>query len=238
MSAVDTPTVTAVKSVEDYCKDRGGNRPIKKVLIANNGMAATKSILSMRQWAYMELGDENAIQFVAMATPEDMKANAAFIRLADEYVEVPGGVNRNNYANVEVISKIAKEQGVDAVWPGWGHATENPDLPDALNAMGIKFIGPPAPVMSVLGDKIAANILAQTAKVPSIPWSGSFGGENDGPLQADLNEEGTIPQDTFEKATCRNVEEAIDAAKKVGYENGIMIKASGNIFFDVFNFFS
>ena len=47
--------------------------------------------------------------------------------------------------------------------------------------------------MSVLGDKIAANILAQTAKVPSIPWSGSYGGPNDGPLQADLNEEGTIP---------------------------------------------
>lgn len=227
MSAIDdAPSVTDVKTVEEYCTDRGGNRPIKKVLIANNGMAATKSILSMRQWAYMELGDERSIQFVAMATPEDIKANAEFIRLADEYVEVPGGVNRNNYANVEVITKIAKDQGVDAVWPGWGHASENPALPDSLNALGIKFIGPPSPVMSVLGDKIAANILAQTAKVPSIPWSGSFGGPDDGPLQADLNEEGTIPLDIFEKATCRTVEEAIEAAKKVGYENGIMIKAS------------
>lgn len=63
-------------------------------------------------------------------------------------------------------------QGVDAVWPGWGHASENPRLPSRLAAEGIKFIGPTAPVMSVLGDKIAANILAQTAKVPSIPWSG------------------------------------------------------------------
>lgn len=63
-------------------------------------------------------------------------------------------------------------QGVDAVWPGWGHASENPQLPTRLAAAGIKFIGPTAPVMSVLGDKIAANILAQTAKVPSIPWSG------------------------------------------------------------------
>ena len=92
--------------------------------------------------------------------------------------------------------------------------------------MGIKFIGPTGPVMSVLGDKIAANILAQTAKVPSIPWSGSYGGPDDGPLQADLNEEGTIPLDIFEKATCRTVEEAVEAAKKIGYENGIMIKAS------------
>lgn len=63
-------------------------------------------------------------------------------------------------------------QGVDAVWPGWGHASENPQLPTRLTAEGIKFIGPTAPVMAVLGDKIAANILAQTAKVPSIPWSG------------------------------------------------------------------
>jgi len=88
MATIDAPST--VKSVEEHCKDRGGNRPIKKVLIANNGVAATKSILSMRQWAYMELGDERAIQFVAMATPEDVKANAEFIRLADEHVEVPG----------------------------------------------------------------------------------------------------------------------------------------------------
>lgn len=217
---------TGSSKLEEYVKARGGNLPIKKVLIANNGMAATKSILSMRNWAYMELGDDRAIQFVAMATPEDLKANAEFVRLADAYVEVPGGVNRNNYANVEVIAKIAKDHGVDAVWPGWGHASENPDLPRTLNAMGIKFIGPPAPVMSVLGDKIAANILAQTAKVPSIPWSGSFGGPDDGPLQANLNAEGTIPDDIFEKGTCRNVEEAVVAAARIGYENGIMIKAS------------
>ncbi|CAM9982478.1 unnamed protein product [Sphacelaria rigidula] len=66
----------------------------------------------------------------------------------------------------------SSRQGVDAVWPGWGHASENPQLPTRLTAEGIKFIGPTAPVMAVLGDKIAANILAQTAKVPSIPWSG------------------------------------------------------------------
>lgn len=58
------------------------------MLIANNGMAATKSILSMRQWAYMELGDDRAIEFIAMATPEDLNANAEFIRLADRFVEV------------------------------------------------------------------------------------------------------------------------------------------------------
>lgn len=100
-----------ITSLEDYVKDRGGNLPIRKVLIASNGMAATKSILSMRQWAYMELGDRGAIQFVAMATPEDIRANAEFVRLADSFVEVPGGKNLNNYANVTVITQVAKEQG-------------------------------------------------------------------------------------------------------------------------------
>ena len=57
-------------AVAAYVKSRGGNLAIRKVLIANNGMAATKSILSMRQWAYMELGDDRAIEFVVMATPE------------------------------------------------------------------------------------------------------------------------------------------------------------------------
>jgi acetyl-CoA carboxylase/biotin carboxylase 1 len=226
MSTVDVAVSGKTTSVEDYVKSRGGDRVIKKVLIANNGMAATKAMLSMRQWAYMELGDERAIQFVAMATPEDLKANAEFVRLADSFVEVPGGKNLNNYANVDVITKLAQEQNVDAVWPGWGHASENPKLPATLNAMGIKFIGPTSPVMAVLGDKIAANILAQTAKVPAIPWSGSYGGPNNGPLQADLNEQGTIPDEIFEKATCRNVEEAVEAAQIIGYENGIMIKAS------------
>jgi acetyl-CoA carboxylase/biotin carboxylase 1 len=173
--------------VAEYCKAKGGNRPIRKILIANNGMAATKSIMSMRQWAYMELGDENAIEFVAMATPEDLKANAEFIKLADSFVEVPAGKNSNNYANVDVIVDIAKRKGVDAVWPGWGHASENPRLPDTLNENGIKFIGPNSKVMAALGDKIAANILAQTAGVPSIPWSG------DG-LTAELDDTGSIPQ--------------------------------------------
>ena len=179
-------------------------------------MAATKAIISMKQWAYMELGDESLVKFVAMATPEDLKANAEFIRLADSFVEVPGGKNSNNYANVDVIVNIAKDRNVDAVWPGWGHASENPRLPNTLSEMGVKFIGPTGPVMSVLGDKIAANILAQTAKVPSIPWSGSYGGPGDGPLEAELTAEGTIDEFIFEKATTRTVEEAVEAAKKIG----------------------
>ena len=107
-----------------------------------------------------------------MATREDLNANAEFVRLADAFVEVPGGPNKNNYANVDLIIDIAVSQKVDGVWPGWGHASENPRLPAGLKANGIQFIGPTSHVMAALGDKVSANILAQTAQVPSIPWSG------------------------------------------------------------------
>ena len=209
----------------EYVAEKGGTRIIRKVLIANNGMAATKSIMSMRRWAYLELGDEKALEFIVMATPEDLNANAEFVRLADEYVEVPGGSNTNNYANVKLIVDTASRLGVDAVWPGWGHASENPKLPTALKEKGIAFMGPPAPVMSVLGDKIAANILAQTAKVPSIPWSGSFGNPgDDGPLQANLQADGTIPKETFEAGCVHSAAEALEAAERVKYP--VMLKAS------------
>lgn len=81
------------------------------------------------------------------------------------------------------------------MWPGWGHASENPDLPERLSKLGITFLGPNATVMAALGDKIAANILAQTAKVPSIPWSG------DG-LTAELGDDGKIPQEVRAPAKC------------------------------------
>lgn len=59
-----------------------------QVLIANNGIAAVKEIRSVRRWAYETFGDERAIQFTVMATPEDLAANADYIRMADQYVEV------------------------------------------------------------------------------------------------------------------------------------------------------
>ncbi|CAK9058000.1 Acetyl-CoA carboxylase (ACC-alpha) [Includes: Biotin carboxylase] [Durusdinium trenchii] len=59
-----------------------------------------------------------------------------------------GQAEVNNYANVDLICKIAQAQKVDAVWPGWGHASENPKLPAKLKKdLGIHFIGPTSPVM-------------------------------------------------------------------------------------------
>jgi acetyl-CoA carboxylase/biotin carboxylase 1 len=105
--------------VRDFVQANEGHTVITKVLIANNGMAAMKEIRSVRKWAYETFGNERAIEFTVMATPEDLKANAEYIRMADQYVEVPGGSNNNNYANVELIVDIAERTGVHAVWAGW-----------------------------------------------------------------------------------------------------------------------
>lgn len=86
-----------------------------------------------------------------MATPEDMRANAEYIRMADEVVDVPGGSNNNNYANINLICEIATRHKVDAVMPMWGHASENPNLPISLLKL-------PHRVRSNYGHFIAQNL--------------------------------------------------------------------------------
>jgi acetyl-CoA carboxylase/biotin carboxylase 1 len=101
-----------VSSVAEFVKASGGHTVITKVLIANNGIAAVKEIRSVRKWAYEQFGNERAIEFTVMATPEDLRVNAEYIRMADQYVEVPGGSNNNNYANVDLIVDVAERTGV------------------------------------------------------------------------------------------------------------------------------
>ncbi|KAK4489931.1 hypothetical protein RD792_000579 [Penstemon davidsonii] len=207
-----------VPEVDDFCHALGGKRPIHSILIANNGMAAVKFIRSIRTWAYETFGSEKAILLVAMATPEDMRINAEHIRIADQFVEVPGGTNNNNYANVQLIVEMAEITHVDAVWPGWGHASENPELPDALTAKGIVFLGPPALSMAALGDKIGSSLIAQAAEVPTLPWSGSHVRIPPGGSLV------TIPDAIYQEACVHTTEEAIASCQVVGYP--AMIKAS------------
>mmetsp|Transcript_9843 Transcript_9843/g.16193 ORF Transcript_9843/g.16193 Transcript_9843/m.16193 type:complete len:2349 (-) Transcript_9843:1208-8254(-) len=205
-------------AVAKYVRKSGGNKPIRKILIANNGIAAVKAIRSIRKWAYETFGNERQIQFVVMATPEDIKVNAEYIRLADEFVEVPGGSNNNNYANVSLIVDIAEQTQSDAVWAGWGHASENPRLPDNLGQTlrKISFIGPGGAAMRALGDKIGSTLIAQSANVSTVAWSGSG-------LTIDYEKEG-IPDDIYQKSCVHSAEEAERSAEKIGYP--IMIKAS------------
>lgn len=158
------------------------------------------------------------VLFTVMATPEDLRANAEYIRMADSFVEVPGGANNNNYANVRLIVETAESVGADAVWAGWGHASENPALPNSLLATPrqILFIGPPAGPMHALGDKIGSTIIAQSAGVPCISWNGQN-------IRCNYATEG-LPSEIYAQADVRTVEEAQKAAEQVGYP--LMIKAS------------
>uniref|UniRef100_A0A803SRS7 Acetyl-CoA carboxylase alpha n=1 Tax=Anolis carolinensis TaxID=28377 RepID=A0A803SRS7_ANOCA len=220
---VDLQRDFTVASPAEFVTRFGGNKVIEKVLIANNGIAAVKCMRSIRRWSYEMFRNERAIRFVVMVTPEDLKANAEYIKMADHYVPVPGGPNNNNYANVELILDIAKRIPVQAVWAGWGHASENPKLPELLHKNGIAFMGPPSQAMWALGDKIASSIVAQTAGIPTLPWSGSGlrvnWQENDFQKRL-LN----VPQELYEKGCMKDVDDGLRAAEEIGYP--VMIKAS------------
>lgn len=209
--------------VSDFVRNHQGHTVISKVLIANNGIAAVKEIRSVRKWAYETFGDERAVQFTVMATPEDMAANAEYIRMADQCVEVPGGTNNNNYANVELIVEIAERTDVHAVWAGWGHASENPMLPEMLAASPKKivFIGPPGSAMRSLGDKISSTIVAQHAEVPCIPWSGTGVDE----VQVDPSTNlVSVSEEVYAKGCCTSPEDGLEKARQIGFP--VMIKAS------------
>ncbi|XP_054450078.1 acetyl-CoA carboxylase 2 isoform X1 [Pteronotus mesoamericanus] len=221
---VDLHRDFTVASPAEFVTRFGGDRVIEKVLIANNGIAAVKCMRSIRRWAYEMFRNERAIRFVVMVTPEDLKANAEYIKMADQYVPVPGGPNNNNYANVELIVDIAKRIPVQAVWAGWGHASENPKLPELLCKNEIAFLGPPSEAMWALGDKIASTIVAQTLQIPTLPWSGS--GLTVEWADDDL-QRGTgvcVPEDIYNQGCVKDVDEGLEAAEKIGFP--LMIKAS------------
>uniref|UniRef100_A0A8C1JZQ7 acetyl-CoA carboxylase n=1 Tax=Cyprinus carpio TaxID=7962 RepID=A0A8C1JZQ7_CYPCA len=213
-----------VASPAEFVTRFGGNHIIDKVLIANNGIAAVKCMRSIRRWSYEMFRNERIIRFVVMVTPEDLKANAEYIKMADHYVPVPGGPNNNNYANVEMIVDIAKRIPVQAVWAGWGHASENPKLPELLHKSGISFLGPSSKAMWALGDKVASSIVAQSADIPTLPWSGTG-------LRVEWTEEEqkhgceiSVPPELYVQGCVKDVDEGLVSAEKIGYP--VVIKAS------------
>lgn len=113
---------------------------------------------------------------VAMYTTPDagasfVKMASAVINLGDPFVTLPTGERKSVYVDVERIVAAAADEGCDALWPGWGFASESPELADACEREGIIFIGPTGDSMRKMGDKIAAKRLAEDANVPVSPWS-------------------------------------------------------------------
>ncbi|CAG5089581.1 Oidioi.mRNA.OKI2018_I69.PAR.g12270.t1.cds [Oikopleura dioica] len=201
-------------SMAEFVSRHNGKKIIEKVLIANNGIAAVKCIRSIRRWCYETFRNERTVKFVVMVSPEDLEANAEFIRLADQYVPVPGGSNHNNYANCDLIAEIARAKNVQAVWAGWGHASENPKLPDLLAKSGIEFLGPPSNAMRALGDKISSAIIAQSVGLPTLKWSG----------EGITCENGIVTEKHYKQACVDTLDKAVDEADRIGYP--LMIKAA------------
>lgn len=103
-----------------------------------------------------------------------------------------------------------------------GHASENPKLPESLAASPKKivFIGPPGSAMRSLGDKISSTIVAQHAKVPCIPWSGTGVEE----VEVDENNIVTVRDEIYNKGCVTSWQEGLEAARKIGFP--VMVKAS------------
>lgn len=131
----------------------------KKILIANRGEIA---IRIMR--AANELGKKT----VGVYAEEDKLGLHRY--KADEAYLIGQGLSPvGAYLSIEEIIRVAKQSGADAVHPGYGLLSENPDFVDACHAAGIAFIGPRAESMRLLGDKASARKVAVKAGVPVIP---------------------------------------------------------------------
>ncbi|VDS09210.1 2-oxoglutarate carboxylase small subunit [Paracoccus haematequi] len=131
----------------------------QKILIANRGEIA---IRVMR--AANELGKKT----VAVYAEEDKLGLHRF--KADEAYRIGEGLGPvAAYLSIPEIIRVAKESGADAIHPGYGLLSENPDFVDACVAAGITFIGPRSETMRALGDKASARRVAVQAGVPVIP---------------------------------------------------------------------
>ncbi len=158
---------------------------IKKILIANRGEIAVRIIR-----ACSEMG----IRSVAVYSEADRYA--LHVKKADEsYCLGPDTVA--GYLNVHRLVNLAIASGCDALHPGYGFLSENPELAAACTRRGLRFIGPSAEVIRQLGDKIAARQAMITAGIPVTPGS-------DGNLDS--------------------LEEALEVAKGLGYP--VMLKAT------------
>ena len=136
-------------------------KKFKKVLVANRGEIAIRVFRALS-----ELG----IGSVAVYSKEDRYA--LFRTKADEaYPLNPDKGPVDAYLDIPTIIRIAKEKKVDAIHPGYGFLSENPEFAEACRKNDIVFIGPNVEAMNIMGDKISAKRAAEESKVPIIDGS-------------------------------------------------------------------
>ncbi len=137
----------------------------KKILIANRGEIAIR---------VMRAANEMGKKTVAVYAEEDKLSLHRF--KADEAYRIGEGLGPvAAYLSIAEIIRVAKMCGADAIHPGYGLLSENPDFVDACTENGITFIGPKAQTMRELGDKASARQVAIAAGVPVIPATDVLG---------------------------------------------------------------
>jgi acetyl-CoA carboxylase, biotin carboxylase subunit len=130
----------------------------KKILIANRGEIAVRVIRACR-----EMG------ITAVAVYSDVDRASLHVRHADEAYPIGAAVSSESYLNIEKILDMAKRSGADAIHPGYGFLSENPQFAQACADAGVKFIGPTAAAMRAMGSKTKARQAMELAGVPFVP---------------------------------------------------------------------
>ncbi|WP_413205439.1 pyruvate carboxylase [Rhodospirillum sp. A1_3_36] len=138
------------------------DRKIKKILVANRGEIAIR---------VFRAANELGIRTVALYTEEDKLSLHRF--KADESYLIGTGMGPvRAYLSVDEVLRIAKQCGADAIHPGYGFLSENPEFAEACAKAGLIFIGPLPEVMRSLGNKVSAREMAVKADVPVMPATG------------------------------------------------------------------
>ena len=141
----------------------------KKILVANRGEIAIR---------IMRAANEMGKRTVAVYAEEDKLGLHRF--KADEAYHIGEGLGPvAAYLSIPEMIRVAKASGADAIHPGYGLLSENPEFVDACENNGITFIGPKAETMRALGDKASARRVAQEAGVPVIPATEVLGDDMD-----------------------------------------------------------
>ncbi len=132
----------------------------KKVLVANRGEIAVRVIRALH-----ELGIE------AVAVYSEPDADSMHVHKADEAYLLGPAPSRESYLNIPRIIEVAQKAHVDAIHPGYGFLSENPDFATVCQAFGFVFIGPDPQSIAAMGLKQEARVTMLRAGVPVVPGS-------------------------------------------------------------------
>ncbi len=133
-------------------------KTLSKILVANRGEIACRVFATARR-----------LGIATVAIYSDADANALHVKHADESVAIGGVTAAESYLQIDKVIQACKKTGADAVHPGYGFLSEQPDFPKQLEAAGITFIGPSPDAIQAMGDKITSKKLSADAGVNTVP---------------------------------------------------------------------